>query len=209
MKAPSLLLRLAARPLEIATPRRACEPGAVADAIVVMGAPLRADRLPPLAEERMRIAVELWRRGIAPVLCPVGGHCPAAERQTAAEAEGMARWMRAAGVPDEALRVDRASTSTRTNAERAAALLLPEGRRRVVVVTQPFHLRRACFWLRRAGLDPLPWRIAGSLQDRDASTAARWIAREYGAWALALATLALEDGSSILASIKGGRRRFS
>ena len=162
-----------------------------ADAIVILGAPIRADgALSPMADERVRVGVELHRAGLAPVICVVGGHCPPGHEDTPAEIEGMARLVRALGVPESALRVDRLSTSTVTNAARAAAILLPEGRRRVWLVTQPFHLRRARFHFRRAGFDPLGWHIEASVQYARPDHALRWIAREYAAWALALARAA-------------------
>lgn len=161
---------------------------------MILGAPLRADdSLPPLAEERVREGVALYRRGIAPVICAVGGHCPRGSEGSIAEAEGMARWLRRAGVPEEALRIDRESASTKENAERAAELLLPEGRRRVVLVTQPFHVRRALFWFRRVGFEAHGHVIEGSAQDRHGAASVRWIAREYGSWALALAKAAAAD----------------
>lgn len=178
------LARLLALPLD---PRRVASPPVVADAIVILGAPLRADdSLPPLAEERVRTGVDLYRRGLAPVICVTGGHCPSADLHTLTEAEGMARWVRAAGVPDSDLRVDRKATTTQQNAARAAELLFPEGRRRVWLVTQPFHLRRALFYFRRAGFDPLAHLIEDGVQHRNDRAALRWIVREYGAWGLAL-----------------------
>ena len=175
------LTRLAGAPLA------SFSPPAVADAVVVLGAPLRADgSLSPQAEERVRAGVALWRQGFAPVICLVGGHGPAAIAGSPAEAEGMARWVRALGVPESALRIDRQSTSTASNARRAGELLFPEGRRRVWLVTQPFHTRRARRYFRRAGFDPLGWRIAESIEYRDPAQALRWIAREYAAWGLAL-----------------------
>lgn len=185
MSAAGWLARALAVPLD---PRRVASPPEVADAIVILGAPLRGDgSLPPLAEERVRVAVDLYRRGLAPVICVTGGHCPSGRRDTSDEAEGAARWVRAAGVPESALRVERVSASTRDNALQAAALLLPEGRRRVWLVTQPFHLRRALYYFRRAGFDPLGYLIEDSVQDRHERMSLRWIWREYGAWALALA----------------------
>lgn len=190
----------AARPTRVITrtlarilgaPLAAPSPPGPADAIVILGAPLLADGgLSALAEERVRAGVDLWARGLAPVICVVGGHCPRGHEHSEAEAEGMARWVRRAGVPEGALRVDRLSTSTASNAARAAEILLPEGRRRVWLVTQPFHLRRACFHFRRAGFEPLGWRIAPGLQDARPDRALRWIAREYAAWALCLARTA-------------------
>jgi uncharacterized SAM-binding protein YcdF (DUF218 family) len=159
----------------------------VADAIVILGAPLGPDgQLSLAAEERVRVGAELYARGVAPVVCVVGGHCPRGQRDGPAEAEGMARWVREHGVPEEALRIDRLSTSTWTNALRAAEILLPEGRRRVVVVTQPFHLRRALFYFRRVGFEARGFLIEDSIQYRSPWVGLRWIAREYAAWALVL-----------------------
>lgn len=161
---------------------------APADAIAVLGCPLRGDgSLSSAGEERVRTGAALYRRALAPVVCVVGGRDPSRRAQPVAEAEVMAAALVARGVPAAALRIDRASSSTQSNANAAAGLLLPEGRRRVWIVTQPFHLRRACWYFRRAGLDPLPWYIADSVQYRFPALALRWIAREYAAWALALA----------------------
>jgi uncharacterized SAM-binding protein YcdF (DUF218 family) len=165
---------------------------ATADAIVVLGAPMyRHGVLSPQADERVRVGVDLYRAGLADVVCIVGGHSPRNHRDTPEETEGMAKLVRALGVPESAIRVDRLSTSTVTNAARAAAILLPEGRRKVWLVTQPFHLRRARFHFRRAGFEPLAWHIASSIQYRRPDLALRWIAREYAAWALALARAAI------------------
>lgn len=186
------LARLLAIPLD---PRRVASPPERADAIIILGAPLLPDdSLPPITEERVRAGVDLWRRGLAPVICVTGGHCPRGFEHTTAEAEGMARWVRAAGVPDSALRVDREATTTRENALRAADLLFPEGRRRVWLVTQPFHLRRALYLFRRAGFDPLGHLIEGGVQDRHGPDSLRWIVREYGSWALVAARAVTRTG---------------
>lgn len=177
------IARVLAAPLSSASPASAGR----ADAIVVLGAPLGPDgQLTPIAEERVRVGVELFQRGFADVICLVGGHCPHGHREGLAEAEGMARHVRAMGVPERAIRVDRLSTSTHTNALRAAQILHPEGRRRVWLVTQPFHLRRARRYFRSAGFEPLGWHIEDSLQYQRPAHALRWIAREYAAWTLAL-----------------------
>jgi len=179
----SLLRRLLAIPLDPGPPV-APEP---ADAIVILGAPLRPDdSLPPLAEERVRAGVELYRRGLAPVICMTGGHCPRGYEHTASEAEGMARWVRKAGVPESAIRVDRLSASTRENASRAAELLFPEGRRKVWIVTQRFHMKRALHLFRRAGFEAKGWIIEGGAQDDHRPASLWWVVREYGSWVLVL-----------------------
>lgn len=183
MNAIASLTRLLAGPLDPGPPRAPEK----ADAIVILGAPLRADdTLPVLAEERVRTGVELYRRGLADVICMTGGHCPRGWEHTISEAEGMARWVRAAGVPESALRVDRLSSSTRENAVRAAEILFPEGRRRVWLVTQRFHMRRALHCFERVGFDALGWVIEGGAQEQHGVTSLRWMVREYGSWALAL-----------------------
>ncbi|MEP7124376.1 MAG: YdcF family protein [Byssovorax sp.] len=189
--AVGLALRALGWPLAAASDARA-----TADAIVILGAPIRGDgALSPQADERVRVGVGLYRSGLADVIAVVGGHCPRGFEHTPAEAEGMARNVRALGVPEAAIRVDRLSNSTVTNAARAAAILLPEGRRRVWLVTQPFHLRRARFHFRRAGFETLGWHIDESLQYQRPDLALRWIAREYAAWALALARAAAALGA--------------
>ncbi len=161
------------------------EPPGPADAAVVLGAAIGPRGEPSLqGEERARVGAELYFRGLAPVVCAVGGHCPPGHRHGRAEAEGMGRWLLDLGVPPAALRVDRLSYDTASNAARAAALLLPEGRRRVWLVTQPFHLRRARLWFRRAGLEPLPWFVEDSVQFRRPDAALGWMVRECASWAL-------------------------
>lgn len=170
-----LIVRGLSRPLE------ARGDTARADAIVVLGAPLRPDgSLSFVAEERVRAGVALWRQGVAPRLVLTGGHGPRAAADLPAEAEAMARRARELGVPDEALALETESTNTSENASFSAALLGPG--RRVVVVTQPFHLRRAVLWFRRVGLRATGHHIADSLQ-YESRSGLRWVLKEYGSLA--------------------------
>jgi uncharacterized SAM-binding protein YcdF (DUF218 family) len=158
-----------------------------ADAVVILGSPIgKGGRLSPIAEERAAAGVEIWRRNLAPVICITGGRSIGARSDTISESEGIADWIRRMGVPEGSLRVDHSATDTRENALRSAELLLGEGRKRVWLVTQPFHLRRARYHFRRAGFEPLGWHIEDSLQYREPARALRWVLREYAAWALLL-----------------------
>jgi len=153
-----------------------------ADAIVILGAPLAPDgALSEILRERVDAGFALWRAGAAPLLCVTGG-----PSQGRTEAEVMAEALLDRGVPAEALRVEPVARTTAENAHRVATLLGADGARRVWIVTQPFHLRRARYLFRRAGLDALGWRIHRGLQDQDPGRALRWIAREYAAWAKVL-----------------------
>jgi len=149
------------------------------DAIVVLGAPLApGDRLTSVLEERVRAAAALWRAGGAPRVIASGG---ITGRATRAEAEVMGEALRAHGVPDHAVVIEGASRTTIENAHRTAELLAAR-ERRVWLVTQPFHGRRAARVFRTAGFEPSVWHIADSLQYRDRVRAVRWLVREYAAW---------------------------
>ena len=147
----------------------------------MLGTRLQADgSLSLVGEERVLAGADLWHRGVAPVLVLTGGRDPLA-RASIAEADAFAARARELGVPDDALLLERDSSNTADNARHLAKLLLPD-RRRVRVVTQPFHLRRALLWFRRAGFETRGHHIADSLQYRHATLALRWITQEYVSW---------------------------
>lgn len=161
--------RLLARPLEIA------DPPARADAIVILGAPLRPDgALSEVVAERVDAGFALWKRGAAPIVCVTGR----------GEAHAMASRLRELGVPSEHLRIEREARTTAENATCTAHLLAAEGIRTIWIVTQPFHLRRARRLFRAAGFETArAHRIPESLQDRAPARALPWLVREYAAWA--------------------------
>ena len=150
------------------------------DAIVVLGAPLTpAGTLTDILEERVAAAAELWRAGAGSHVVATGGVTHGAPR---AEADALAEALAAAGVPE--VIVERDALTTDDNARFTARLLEPLGARRVWLVTQPFHGRRAALLFRRAGLVSSVHHIADSIQYRDRRRAVRWMAREYASWAL-------------------------
>lgn len=157
----------------LASPLAVQSPMQLADAIAVLGAPLTGDgRLTDVLEERVRAGAELYRQGLAPIVCVTGGGPPGR-----VEADAMAARLLELGVPATALRVDRTARNTDENAARIAALLFRSAS--VWIVTQPFHLRRSLRSFARVGLRPLGWRIQRSVQDAHPERALRWISREY------------------------------
>jgi uncharacterized SAM-binding protein YcdF (DUF218 family) len=169
------LVRLLGWPLA-----RAGRPPGRADAVVVLGAPLRPDgSLGAVLVERVGAGVDLWSRGVAPLLCLTGGRTRGGD---VAEAEAMAGAARAAGVPEAALLVEAESQNTFENARNLAAILRPVGHDRVVVVlvTQPFHLLRARMHFRRFGFAAAGYIIEDSLQYRAPhGRKLWWVLREY------------------------------
>jgi len=171
------------------------------DAIVVLGARLGPDgELTPILDERVVAAAALFHAGAGPRVVVTGGitrtargpwaassrpaaRTPARGRARRAEADALADGLVAAGVPADAIVIERRAQTTAENARFTAALLAPFGARTLWLDTQPFHGRRAARLFARAGFDPLVWHIADSVQYRDRPRAVRWLVREYAAWA--------------------------
>ena len=130
-----------------------------AQAIVVLGADVRLgnasdipDRLGRVTLQRVVFAAAAYRRLRVPVAVTGGrearGHASQAELMKAALETDFA-------VP--VTWVEDRSRTTWENARFTARLLLPAGMRRVVLVTDAWHLPRSLWAFRKAGFDPLPW----------------------------------------------------
>lgn len=127
--------------------------GREADFAVVLGARVLEGGVPSGAlRARVECAVGLYRRGRVRRLLLSGG----ASGSGPSEAEVMARLAREAGVPHDALVLESDSRSTAGNASRSARILERLGVRRVLLVSDDFHLFRACrsFWAE--GVDAVP-----------------------------------------------------
>jgi uncharacterized SAM-binding protein YcdF (DUF218 family) len=150
------------------------------DAIVVLGAALRADdRLTPVLAERVAAAAMLFAARAAPLVIVTGGVTGRARRP---EAAVIADALVLAGVPHTNILVEDRSRTTAENARNVAALVSQQVHT-VWLVTQPFHARRAEHLFRAAGFDARAWHLADSMQYRDHRRAVRWLLREYAAWA--------------------------
>jgi uncharacterized SAM-binding protein YcdF (DUF218 family) len=107
------------------------DPLAQADAIVAIS----GDTGP-----RVRTAVDLWKRGYAARVIFSGG---SEDPLSASSAELMKRQALAFGVPEEAIVVEGGSSTTEENAEQVALVMRGAGLRSAILVTSPFHQRRA------------------------------------------------------------------
>lgn len=122
------------------------------DALVLLGCRVASDGLPGPARRRVEAAAAAYAAGLAPRVAVTGG-----KRWGATiEAEELARALRAAGVPSDAILCERAATNTFENARFTAKLLAPLGVTRVGLVTCDWHLPRALWNFRQAGLAPEP-----------------------------------------------------
>ena len=129
-----------------------------ADAAVVLGNRVEPDGRPSQQlEGRLQRALEVWRAGLVRRVVVSGGKGV----EGFEEAEVMADWLVARGVPRPAVVVDRTGVNTFETA-RAVRRLVDAGElRSVVVITSWYHVPRSELALRRHGVV-----VAGSLRAR-------------------------------------------
>src|SRR5467141_3293412 len=112
------------------------DPLAKADAIVAISGDTGA---------RANTAIALWKQGYAPLLIFSGG---SSDPESVASAELMKRTAVAAGVPANAIAVEGAS-ATEENAARVAEVMKARGLVSAILVTSPYHQRRAAILFER------------------------------------------------------------
>lgn len=126
---------------------------APADVAIVLGAAVRGREPSPVFAARIDHAVALYRRGRVERLVFTGG-LGAGEQE--AESEVARRYAVRAGVPEGRMAVETRSTITYENLREARALLPPDSAARVLIVSDPLHMRRAVTMARDLGLDAHP-----------------------------------------------------
>ncbi len=110
-----------------------------ADAIVVLGA-AQYDGVPSEALRlRLDHAVDLYRRGVAPLVVLTGGR-QQGDRFTEASVGFL--HLRAAGIPESALQLENQGTDTWESLKAASRFLRAEGAHEVVLVSSPYHSLR-------------------------------------------------------------------
>ena len=128
------------------------DPG-VADAAIVLGAAVYDDEPTPVFAERLRHAAALEEAGRVKWIVVTGG---LAEGDTLAEAEAGRDWLIRAGVPPQNILIETQSRTTRLNLVHALPLLLEHDIGRVLIVSDPLHMRRAMRMAADLGLDAHP-----------------------------------------------------
>jgi uncharacterized SAM-binding protein YcdF (DUF218 family) len=89
---------------------------------------------------RTETAVDLWKRQYAPLIIFAGASL---DPNSVASGELMKRDAVAQGVPDAAILVEPSSTTTEENARLVASLMRAQGLESAILVTSPYHQRRA------------------------------------------------------------------
>ncbi|MGM1061326.1 YdcF family protein [Saccharothrix sp. Mg75] len=124
------------------------------DAVVVLGAGLIGDRVPPLLASRLDRAIRVYERetrsGRTPLVVVSGGQGPG---EDVSEAAAMRDYLLRRGVPDDRVLLEDRSTTTEQNLAYSAKVLADHGwHGRAVGVTNNFHVFRAAVTARRLRL---------------------------------------------------------
>ena len=109
------------------------------DAIIVLGAAQYNGRPSPVLKDRLDHALELYREGYAAHVVLTGGR---QEGDRFTEATTGYNYLRAAGVPDEALLKEVDGTSTWESLAASARFLVQRHLTRVLLVTDGYHAKR-------------------------------------------------------------------
>lgn len=121
-------------------------PAADGGVALVLGAGLRPDGSPSLMlADRLETAARLYREGKVGKILASGDHGTEAYDEASAMRAGLVEL----GVPDELVFTDHAGFDTWSSVVRAKRVF---GATRVTIVSQRFHLARAVWLARRAGL---------------------------------------------------------
>ncbi len=121
-----------------------------ADAIVVLGAAQYNGKPSPVLRARLDHALSLYREGLAPIVVVTGG---IGEGDQVSEATVGQQYLAAQGIPRQAIIVRPEGRSTQASITAVARWAEPLGIRRVLLVSDPFHMLRLRFEARHSGLE--------------------------------------------------------
>jgi uncharacterized SAM-binding protein YcdF (DUF218 family) len=112
-----------------------------ADAIVVLGAGTSPGGVAsPATARRVRHAVTLYKKGLAPAIICTGGF---SRRYPKSEAQACSDLAQRQGVPAAAILLEERSTSTEENAIETRKIMEARGLKSALIVSDNFHLLRA------------------------------------------------------------------
>jgi uncharacterized SAM-binding protein YcdF (DUF218 family) len=126
---------------------------APADAAIVLGAAVDDDEPSPVFEERLRHAADLFRSGQVDWIVVTGG---LGQGDKLAESEAGRDWLIGAGIPADRLLIETQSRTTKQNLVFARPRLAEHDVNRVLIVSDPLHMRRAMRMAEDLGLDAHP-----------------------------------------------------
>lgn len=122
-----------------------------AGAIVVLGAAQYVGHPSPVLRARLDHAVDLWNEGLAPRMILTGG---TGNGDTTSEAAVGRKYVISHGVPDSAILMEFEGRTTSESMQAVADIMERQPTRKVILVSDPFHMLRLTILARRFGLTP-------------------------------------------------------
>lgn len=124
-----------------------------ADSAIVLGAAVFRDRPSPVLRERIRHAVMLYEEGYVEKIIFTGG-----QGRTGNAAEGViaANYAQTLGVPEAAILIEAQSVDTQQNLAFAHTLAAENDLHTFLIVSTPFHMKRAMAIAADLGMDARP-----------------------------------------------------
>ncbi len=144
-----------------------------ADAIVVLGGGAGSDGLYLHSSARMLKGLELYHKGLAPLIVFTGGSTDGRDDSPVSEGAAFLRVWQELGMPVTAARVDTRAANTHENAVETRRLL--GSTKRILLVTSNLHMRRAAASFAREGFTVLPAPVPPR-PERLPHPASRWTA---------------------------------
>ncbi|MCL6600462.1 MAG: YdcF family protein [Alicyclobacillus macrosporangiidus] len=120
------------------------------DAAIILGAYTDGYRPGTALTARLKVGLDLYRRGYIRFLIVSGGRGP---DESVSESRSMKRFLILNGVPPDVILEDRHSADTWENLTNSRRVMEAHGLRTAVIVTSDYHLPRAMAVAERLGMD--------------------------------------------------------
>ena len=124
-----------------------------ADAAMVLGAAVWGNEVSPVFRERINHAIDLYRRGKVHKIIFTGGQ---GNRNEPTEAAAARAYAIKNGVPANAILLEDSSHTTYENVINAKQVADASGLKKVLIVSDPMHMKRAVAMARDIGLEAYP-----------------------------------------------------
>src|SRR5687767_6385430 len=124
-----------------------------ADAAVVLGAAVWSQGVSPVFRERINHAIDLYRRGRVHKIIFTGGQ---GNRNEPTEAAAARAYAVSSGISSRDILIEQRSHTTYENLVYAKQLADAHGLKKVLIVSDPMHMRRAIAMAQDVGLEAYP-----------------------------------------------------
>jgi uncharacterized SAM-binding protein YcdF (DUF218 family) len=145
------------------------------DAVVVLGAAQYMGRPSPVLRARLDHAIDLYSKGVAPLLIVTGGK---GSGDTTSEAAVSREYAMQQGVPDSAILMEIEGRTTSESLRTVATMMKERKLDSVVLVSDPFHMLRLTVLGRRLGLQTATSPTSSSPISRNPAQAWRYVLSE-------------------------------